>query len=502
MTKLAAALFAAVVCLATPMRVNADVTITQQTTFDSPGVREMLQDLPESQVSALLGQYSGIATGKPLITTFYLQGKKMRTDIGETTIVQDSASGREFTLNHSTHRYTLSVTVPFHAPPGTYRCTITPIGKTREILGQTVDGYKLDMTTPLMPSCTIDGEIWAAPGLPVPPAAAYNTEMATGLEAGMNKVKGLPLAYNVVYHNTPAGEITVTSTPTTIDRTPLAADIFRIPDDYSPATSATPSTSPPATAPDTPASPPAGGQESGKALRAHPNSTAGSAPDIAGGPGIEAMLSNPKLAQQLFGGATGPGASVSPVAAGGPNLEAMLSDPAVRQMLGGSGGIDPAELQKMLGSGGGAGLQGLLSDPGVRQMLGGGGIDSGGLQSMLATAMGGIDSDAMGSPELDNMLSDPKSLMMLGGDSAIDTGGLEMMLAAAMDREDSGSPGGSGMPNTQALQQLLGGAAGATGPSAAPAKRSGQPANISATPDPSWDQIRAEAQSLFSEDGQ
>lgn len=227
---IAAATVAATLTAIAPAR--ADVEVVQKTVIDCPGLKQMLNEIPEEQRGPLLGMLSPMLTGTPWITTTYVKGSKMREDMGGTTVVVNAESGRSFTLNRNTKTYSVGPYDPFQQAAGQMTCRIRATQRKASLLGYPVDIYEMSMTSSVLPKSEISGEIWAAPGLPTPPVPGYTTGNAAGFQSEMSKIKGMPLAYTVVYHNTPAGDIKVVSYATKIDDQPIEAADFTIPSDF------------------------------------------------------------------------------------------------------------------------------------------------------------------------------------------------------------------------------------------------------------------------------
>jgi len=214
--------------------VRADLKVTQKTIIQCAGIKQMLQEIPDEQRGPLLKMMSPMLTGTPWITTTYLKGSRLRTDMGETSMVVDSATGHAMTINHQTHQYSVGQYNPFQASAGTFTCRISPTTETAPMLGHTVRRYLIALTSSVLPKSQISGEIWAAPGLLTPPAAGFTDGMGAMFQSEMAKVKGMPLAYKLVYRNTPAGDITVTSFATSLQESPLMASVFQAPASYRP----------------------------------------------------------------------------------------------------------------------------------------------------------------------------------------------------------------------------------------------------------------------------
>jgi hypothetical protein len=214
----------------TPAR--ADVAVVQKTVIDCPGLKQMLKEIPEERRGPLLGMMSPMLTGTPWITTTYVKGGRMREDMGQTTVVVNAESGKSFTLNRQTKAYSIGPYDPFQKTAGEMTCRVRPTHRTGTMLGHVVDIYDIAMTSSVLPKSQISGEIWAAPDLPTPPVPGYTTGTAAAFQSEMSKIKGMPLAYTVIYHNTPAGDIKVVSYATAISEKQLANAVFRIPSEF------------------------------------------------------------------------------------------------------------------------------------------------------------------------------------------------------------------------------------------------------------------------------
>jgi len=225
-----AAVVAVGVSLATSAR--ADVTVVQKTVIDCPGLKAMMKEIPEEQRGPLLGMMSPMLTGTPWITTTYVKGNRMREDMGQTTVVVNAESGKSFTLNRQTMAYSIGPYDPFQKAAGDMTCKVRATGRTGTYLGHRVQIYEMAMTSSVLPKSTISGEIWAAPDMPTPPSPGYTSGPAAAFQSQMDKVKGMPLVYNVVYHNTPAGDIKVDSYATEIHEKQLSMADFSIPDGF------------------------------------------------------------------------------------------------------------------------------------------------------------------------------------------------------------------------------------------------------------------------------
>jgi hypothetical protein len=216
--------------IALPSR--ADLKVMQKTVIQCPGISQMLKEIPDEQRGPLLKMMSPMLTGAPWITTTYLKGSRMRTDMGETSVVVNGATGHALTINHQTHQYTVERYNPFQASAGTFTCRITPTSETAPMFGHIVRRYMIALTSSVLPKSQISGEIWAAPDLPTPPSAGFTDGMGAMFQSEMAKVKGMPLAYKLIYRNTPEGDITVTSYATGVEEEPLMASVFQAPPGY------------------------------------------------------------------------------------------------------------------------------------------------------------------------------------------------------------------------------------------------------------------------------
>ncbi len=231
---LAVAAIAVSAAVASSLPAFADLTIVQTTKISAPGVQQMLSQIPEQQKASLGGMLSPMLTGTPWLTTTYLQGSRVRTDMGQSAVVANGVSGQQFTLDKATHKFSLGAYDPFQKVAGSFGFQITPTGVTTTMLGHTVQKYAIAMTSSVLSKSAISGELWAAPDLPAPPASKFASgSVAAGFGAQMAKVRGLPLAYTLTYSGTPMGDYSVSSMPTSISENPLSASVFRIPSDYS-----------------------------------------------------------------------------------------------------------------------------------------------------------------------------------------------------------------------------------------------------------------------------
>lgn len=368
-SRAAAALVVAVgVSLVTSAR--ADVTVVQKTVIDCPGLKAMLKEIPEEQRGPLLGMMSPMLTGTPWITTTYVKGNRMREDMGQTTVVVNSESGKSFTLNRQTMAYSIGPYDPFQKAAGDMTCRVRATGRTGNYLGHRVEIYEMAMTSSVLPKSTISGEIWAAPDMPTPPSPGYTSGPAAAFQSQMDKVKGMPLVYNVVYHNTPAGDIKVNSYATEIHEKQLSMADFSIPDGFHKGATRMATKSPSAGMP-------LGDGMPLDSMSAVTSAMATGDMGAAGGGDMSAMLGgagggdmssmlkgmSPEQMQQLMQMAQGMGG-----AGGGGDMSGMsgMSPQMLQQMMGGSGGsgggdmssmINPQMLQQLSSQ-----LQSLMSD--------------------------------------------------------------------------------------------------------------------------------------------
>ncbi len=238
------ALLGIILALALNTNATADLQITQSTVIDSPGVRHVLLQVPEQQRGQLLKMMSPMLAGQPWTTTTYMKGARMRTDMADTTVIVNSTSGHAVTMNRLTHKYSIGPYNPFQKAVGDATCTISPTSDTSTLLGYRVRCYDVSMTSSLLPHSNIAGEIWAAPDLPSPPDPGYVSGPAVGFQQEMDRIRGMPLAYSLVFSNTPAGDIRVTSTATSVHRNTLSTADFLIPSDYARGATQSPSLMP------------------------------------------------------------------------------------------------------------------------------------------------------------------------------------------------------------------------------------------------------------------
>lgn len=211
---------------------RADVMVVESTVINAPGIRAMLDQIPESQRAMLGKALSPMVMGQPWVTTTYMQGSRMRTDMGETSVIINTSSGHSATINRQTQTYAIGAYDPVQKTAGQIACRIEPAGKTSMILGHKVDGYSVTLTLSVLPNCPVTGVIWAAPDLPTPPPSGFTGPVSAGFEAQMAKVKGLPLSYQIDFKNTPAGDISIESNAVSISDAPLTAAVFDIPSGY------------------------------------------------------------------------------------------------------------------------------------------------------------------------------------------------------------------------------------------------------------------------------
>lgn len=343
----------------TPAR--ADVVVVQQTVIDCPGLKQMLKEIPEEQRGPLLGMMSPMLTGTPWITTTYVKGDRMREDMGQTTVVVNAESGKSFTLNRQTMAYSIGPYDPFQQAAGGVTCRITPSHETHSLLGYRLQAYNVEMTSSVLPKSQIDGQIWAAPDLPTPPSAGYSGGPAAAVQDQMDKIKGMPLAYTIIYHDTPAGDIKIESYATSIKENDLSATTFEIPSEF----------------------------HKGQTRMAMKTPSSG----FPLGDGMPLDSMNPVTSAMATGDAADGAGMMG--GAGGGDASQMLSNMSPQEMqalmsmaqgmgggMGGSGGggadglsgMSPAQLQQMLSALGGGGSSG-------------GGGDAGGMSSMINPQM-------------------------------------------------------------------------------------------------------------------
>jgi hypothetical protein len=232
--KIVAALALAAVAISIPsgVPVRADLVISESTVINCPGMKSMLQEIPDASRAPLLKMLSPMLTGAPWVTTTYLKDNHLRTDMGQTTILVNSVTGNEVTMNNQTHTYSIGPYDPFQKAAGNITCVIQPTSQRATMLGHVVNRYLVTMTSSVLPKSQISGDIWSAPDLPTPPSIGYSGGLAAGFESQMSKVKGMPLAYRLLYTNTPCGNISVMSYATSIDTALIPYETFRIPDSF------------------------------------------------------------------------------------------------------------------------------------------------------------------------------------------------------------------------------------------------------------------------------
>jgi hypothetical protein len=232
--KIVVALTVAALAMALPAMqpVRADLVISESTVISCPGMKTMLQEVPEASREPLLKMLSPMLTGTPWVTTTFLKDNHLRTDMGQTTILVNSESGNQVTMNNLTHTYSIGPYNPFQKAAGDMTVHIYPTSQKASMLGHIVDRYMITMTSSILPKSQIGGDMWSAPDLPTPPSMGYTGGIAAGFQSEMSKVKGMPLAFRLVYTNTEAGDISVMSYATSISTSPIELSEFRIPDDF------------------------------------------------------------------------------------------------------------------------------------------------------------------------------------------------------------------------------------------------------------------------------
>ncbi|BDI31164.1 hypothetical protein CCAX7_32150 [Capsulimonas corticalis] len=405
---------------------HADLQVVQTTTIDAPGVKSMLAEIPQAQRAPLLGMLSPMLTGAPWITTTYLKGQRLRTDMGQTTTVVNAESGNQFTLNRQTLSYSIGPYDPFQKAAGSMTCSITPTSQTQQMLGHPVRRYAVTLTSSVLPNSPIAGEIWAASDLPTPPAGGFIDGPAAMLQSEMSKIKGMPLAYRLVYRNTQAGDITITSYATQIKQDTLAATAFMIPSSYHKGTTRTDTVTP------------STGFPLGDGMPL--DSMTPVTDDVATGQAAPEQ----NLSPQSLG--LGGGNPLQALGLGGANPMQALGQGGVNPMQALSiGGTNPLQA---LGLGGSNPMQALTNLGGSNPMqalgLGGGnsgqalsGMSGAGLQKLLSSLGGlGVGSSNQG---------------LLG----VSPGDLSQLMGAAGSGDSTGIGDIAGMlPSPQALQQL------------------------------------------------
>lgn len=336
-------------CALSAVPVMADVMIVQSTVINAPGVRSMLEEIPESQRAVLDKAVSPIIMGTPWVTTTYMHGDKMRTDMGQTSVIINTASAHTATINRQAQTYAIGPYDPFQKAAGDVTCEIRPTGQTTNILGYRADGYAITLHLSVLPNSPVTGMIWATQELPAPPPTGFTGPVSKRFEEEFAKVKGMPLSYKIGFENTAAGNIDIESNAVSISDAPLSAEVFEIPSSFHEGKVQTATAMPTA------------GIPLGDGMPLDTVGAIGS--DVAsdpGGAGAGSGISDQALQQllgQLGGGSGSAGSGVS-----AQQLNQLLSQ------MGGSGG----------GSGSGSGL---------------GNVNIGQLSQMMNSLLNGDDSD-------------------------------------------------------------------------------------------------------------
>lgn len=231
---------------------QADVTVTETTTIDSPQLRAMLKQMPPEQramVARMGGPMSGMLSGQPTAMTIYVSGDRSRADVGALSVISSASSRKTTVLNRQTKTFTTQTNgAAAGAAMNGARAQVKDTGKTRTILGYPARLYHVtlsNITTPQTGAAPMNMamDIWATKSLPSVAGATPALPGPAGMaQAQMKRIQGLPLLSVVSLTGGPTGPVKITTAVKSVKKTLIPASAFAVPAGYKPAPTPTPMT--------------------------------------------------------------------------------------------------------------------------------------------------------------------------------------------------------------------------------------------------------------------
>ncbi|MGI4791742.1 MAG: DUF4412 domain-containing protein [Janthinobacterium lividum] len=210
---------------------HADLKVVQTTSIDSPQLKAYEETMTPQQKASMAKSGNPLFQNGPQQTTVYEHGRQIRTDIGSTSYLINSATRQTITLNRRIRNYT---TQPYRTPPTTGQGTVNvkDTGQTKTFAGHLARHYLLTATLAAQPGTLIQGDIWAASDIPQPTMLSTGSGPFAVLQSLFHKIKGYPLKSTLTVTGSPLGNTTVTTNVVSVSKSPLPDSLFSIPAGY------------------------------------------------------------------------------------------------------------------------------------------------------------------------------------------------------------------------------------------------------------------------------
>ena len=216
---------------------HADLKVVQTTQLDNPQLKAYEETMTPQQKAAMMKSGNPLFQSGPQQTAVYVSGPHTRLDIGPVTYLVDAADKRIDVLNRSTHTYTVQ---PYRVPAaaGGAQVTVKDTKQTKMIAGHLCRRYLTTATLASQPGTLIQGDIWAAPDIPQPPALTSGAGPLAALQSQFRKIKGYPLRSSLTVTGSPLGNTTVKTSVVSVSKSPLPSSLFLVPQGYTKAAGA------------------------------------------------------------------------------------------------------------------------------------------------------------------------------------------------------------------------------------------------------------------------
>lgn len=221
---------------------RADVTLTMQSTINSPMLDKAREHMTPQQEDAI---------DSMLRNTMYMSGKRYRMDMAMMSFIVDAGAKQMTLLNPNQRTYAVTPINPdamkmmmgsAGLPQGqgtTPTYTVKDTGKSTKYLGHTCRHYIMDMTMtmPQIGTMKTHSDVLAATDLPGLDTGVYEAlAMQTGVKG--QQMHGVPLLTKSVITGGMIGTMDMEQKAQDINTDPIPADKFEVPAGYTEKTSA------------------------------------------------------------------------------------------------------------------------------------------------------------------------------------------------------------------------------------------------------------------------
>lgn len=221
----------AAICILNPISGQADVKFVQSTTVTNAQFAAMRESMSPQQKAAIHKAGDDYILGIPQISTSYSARKLFRIDSGNTSIIIDSASGTQTTLNRKLRVYGSEPLSDLANRQQGFQVTVTPTRKHGTFLGHAATDYQVSAINISLPGTLIAGDVWTANDIPGPSLPAGSGPMATAA-AILRHLHGLPLSMTFKVTGSSAGDTTIHYKVVSLSQTALPVSLFHLPAGY------------------------------------------------------------------------------------------------------------------------------------------------------------------------------------------------------------------------------------------------------------------------------